>query len=188
MCHHISQLPFDKRDTLHWESEIMCVHINLLFNWSQRVQYSKRTQLCPTDGVLLCARFWTCANSRFACRSICASEVFLWLCFRSFLCTVHLHIPISAFRTDCTAQYVSSVHCNFDLPANIGSMWQLCICGEASLLTYELYGCRRCAYSCACGTRFDKGRTVQADKNVLFFFSVKFCISLSSINRHLPIS
>lgn len=166
----------------------MCVHINLLFNWSQRVQYPKRTQLCASDGVLLCARFWTCADSRFACRSICASEVFLWLCFRSFLCTVHLHIPISASSTDCTVQYVSSVHCSFDLPANIGSTRQLCVCGEASLITYEPYDCRRRAHSCACGTCFDTGRTAQADKNVLFFLSVKFCISLSSISRHLWIS
>lgn len=145
MCHHVSQLPLDKRDTLHGELEIMYVHINVFLNWSRRVEYPKRTQLCPTDGGLFCAHFWTCANGRFACHSSCTSEVFLWLCFRSLLCTAHLHVPINASRTDCTAQYVSSVHCSFDLPANTGSTRQLCACGEASLLTYEPYDCRRCA-------------------------------------------
>ena len=169
--------PLIKETALHWESEILCVHINLLFSWSQSVQYPKWTQMCPTDGVLACTCLCTCANSRFACRIFCALEVFLWLCFRSFLYTVHLHIPISASRTDFTAQYVSSVHCNFDLPANIGSMRQLYVCGETSLITCELYDCRRSVYSCACGTCFDMGRIKQANKNVLFFFSVEFCIS-----------
>lgn len=57
--------------------------------------------------------------------SICALKVFILFCFRSSLRVVHLNIPISASRTDYSVQYVSGVHSNFDLPANIGSMWQL---------------------------------------------------------------
>lgn len=59
-----------------------------------------------------------------------ALEVFFWLCVQIlsvlYICT----LPISASRTDCTAQHVSSVHGTFDLPANIGSTCQLCVCGE----------------------------------------------------------
>lgn len=49
---------------------------------------------------------------------------------------IHACLPVTPGQVT-PAQHVSSVHCHFDLPANIRDTSQLHACGEVSLFTYE---------------------------------------------------